>query len=174
MLSTAQIGKCGELLVQYRLLLLGIESAPMSTDTGIDLVAYSPAISAAVTLQVKTNLRPKPGGGKGRLALDWWIPEHTPAALVALVDLASERVWIFTPQELRAQAQQCSSGRLHIYMYTDPAARPKNLAARVHAHEFEHFLLSNVAEKIFGLSGQAAQAQGDAIGQAQGLSPKPA
>ncbi|SLM45109.1 hypothetical protein NSND_62542 [Nitrospira sp. ND1] len=43
-LSTAQIGKCGELLVQYRLLLLGVESAPMSTDTGIDLVAYSPAM----------------------------------------------------------------------------------------------------------------------------------
>jgi len=32
------------LLVQYRLLLLGVESAPMSTDTGIDLVAYSPAM----------------------------------------------------------------------------------------------------------------------------------
>ena len=76
-LSTAQIGKCGELLVQYRLLLLGVESAPMSTDTGIDLVAYSPATLQPVTIQVKTNLKPKPGGGKGKLALDWWVPERT-------------------------------------------------------------------------------------------------
>ena len=60
-LSTAQIGKCGELLVQYRLLLLGVESAPMSTETGIDLIAYSPATLQPVTIQVKTNLKPKPG-----------------------------------------------------------------------------------------------------------------
>jgi len=41
-LSTAKIGRAGELLVQYRLLLLGIDSAPMTTDAGIDLVAYAP------------------------------------------------------------------------------------------------------------------------------------
>jgi hypothetical protein len=37
-LSTAQIGRCGELLVQLELLKRGIESAAMTTDTGIDLV----------------------------------------------------------------------------------------------------------------------------------------
>lgn len=47
-LRTAQIGRCGELLVQYLLLLRGIESAPMTTDSGIDLVAY-----AAKTEQIK-------------------------------------------------------------------------------------------------------------------------
>jgi hypothetical protein len=41
-LTTAQIGRAGELLVQEQLLLHGIESAPLTTDTGIDLVAYSP------------------------------------------------------------------------------------------------------------------------------------
>ena len=40
-LTTAQIGKAGELLVQQKLLLNGIESAPLATDAGIDLVAYS-------------------------------------------------------------------------------------------------------------------------------------
>ena len=53
-LTTAQIGKSGE-QVQYRLLLLGIESAPMSTDNGIDLVAYSPRLAQAITIQVKTR-----------------------------------------------------------------------------------------------------------------------
>lgn len=91
-LTTAQIGRCGEFLVQYRLLLLGVESAPMSTDAGIDLVAYSPTMTGAKTIQVKTNLKPKPGGGKGKNALDWWIPENSPAELVALVDLSEQRV----------------------------------------------------------------------------------
>lgn len=149
-LSTAQIGKCGELLVQYRLLLLGVESAPMSTDTGIDLVAYSSIKAQPITIQVKTNLKPKPGGGKGKLALDWWVPEMTPAAFVALADLSTENVWLFTPQELQAHAQQRSSGRLHIYMYTDPTVRSRNTENLVHAHQFERFLLSNIAEAVFG------------------------
>jgi len=40
-LTTQQIGRLGELLVQYELLRHGIESAPMTTDAGVDLVAYS-------------------------------------------------------------------------------------------------------------------------------------
>lgn len=65
-LTSAQIGRSGELLVQYRLLCLGIESSPMSTDAGIDLVAYSPEQSKARTVQVKTNLKPKPGAAKAK------------------------------------------------------------------------------------------------------------
>jgi len=82
-LTTAQIGKCGELLVQYRLLLCGIESAPMTTDTGVDLVAYSPKDGDARTIQVKTNKEAKPGGGSGKSALDWWLRDDSPAELVA-------------------------------------------------------------------------------------------
>ncbi|NYT25901.1 hypothetical protein H0A73_20085 [Alcaligenaceae bacterium] len=151
MLSTAQIGKCGELLVQYRLLLQGVESSHMSTDTGIDLVAYSPRATQPVTLQVKTNLKAKPGGGKGKLALDWWIPEFTPAHFVALVDLSNEHVWLMSPAELAVHAQQRSSGRLHIYMYTDETARPRRTdRLSMHQH-FDAFRLENRSEKIFGL-----------------------
>ncbi len=71
MLSTLQIGAAGVLLVQYRLLMMGIESAPMTTDAGIDLVAYSAKSERAMTIQVKTCLKSKPSGGKGRPALDW-------------------------------------------------------------------------------------------------------
>jgi hypothetical protein len=38
-LTTQRIGRMGELLVQYELLRHGIDSAPMTTDAGIDLVA---------------------------------------------------------------------------------------------------------------------------------------
>lgn len=87
-LNTLQIGKLGELLVQYRLLLIGVESAHLTTDAGIDLVAYSQGKKEAVTIQVKTNLQPKPGGGKGKLSLDWWVPDNSPAELFALVDIS--------------------------------------------------------------------------------------
>ena len=148
-LATAQIGKCGELLVQYRLLLLGIESAPMSTDTGIDLVAYSPRIMKPLTIQVKANLQAKPGGGTGKSALDWWVAEACPADYIALVDLSTEKVWLMSQSEILAHAQQKSNGRLHIYMYTDPSARPRKADRLSHSYEFEKFLLSNRAHEVF-------------------------
>jgi hypothetical protein len=151
-ISTAQIGKCGELLVQYRLLLLGIESAAMSTDTGIDLVAYSPKLQDAITIQVKTNLQPKhSGGGKGKAALDWWISDSVSASLVALVDLQSEKVWLLKREEIEQHAQQRSSGRLHIYMYTDPSVKLRTLDRLAHAYEFERFLISNRVNELFGI-----------------------
>ena len=64
-LTTQQIGRLGELLVQYELLRNGIESAPITTDAGVDLVAYSEIRGRSFTIQVKTNLAPKPGGGEG-------------------------------------------------------------------------------------------------------------
>jgi hypothetical protein len=131
--------------------LLGIESAPMSTDVGVNLVAYSPVSQRPLTVQVKTNLKAKPGGGRGKDALDWWIPADSPAQYVALAELSSERVWLLSQEELTSHAQQRSSGRLHIYMYTDPAARPRKADRLVHVYEFERFLLSNCANRVFGV-----------------------
>ena len=149
-LSTAQIGKCGELLVQYQLLLRGIESAPMSTDTGIDLVTYSPALPHPVTLQVKTNLQSKPGGGRGKHALDWWVPANSPAHYVALVDLSSQGVWLLSPAELLVHAQQQPAGRLHFYMYTDRSVRTRRDDRLAHLHEFEPFRLAQRIPAIYG------------------------
>jgi hypothetical protein len=122
----------------------------MCTDTGIDLVVYSPRLAQAITIQVKTNLRAKPGGGKGKEALDWWVSEAVPAALIALVDLSSEKVWLFKREELLELAQQRSSGRVHLYMYTDPSAKPTK-ERLAHAHEFERFIISNRVGELFGI-----------------------
>ena len=100
-LKTAQIGRCGELLVQYLLLLRGVESAPMSTDSGVDLVAYAPKMRGPMTIQVKANLQPKASGGKGKSALDWWISDEMPSQLVALVDLSTQFVGRVEPRETR-------------------------------------------------------------------------
>src|SRR5690349_19693612 len=112
-LTTQQIGRLGELLVQYELLRHGIESAPMTTDTGVDLVAYSDIRGRSFTIQVKTNLAPKPGGGKGPPAVDWWVSEDCPAEIYAFADVSTRRGWLFTKQELASAAQQRSNGRLH-------------------------------------------------------------
>jgi hypothetical protein len=142
-LTTLQIGKAGELLVQLRLLQLGVDSSHMTTDAGIDLVAYYPKSKRATTIQVKTNDRPKPSGGKGKLALDWWLPEASPAELIALVDLSELKVWLFTYSEIVESAQQRSGGNLHLYMYTDPSKSPRKDKRPVLEREFSQYLLAN-------------------------------
>lgn len=148
-LTTQQIGKLGELLVQYRLLSFGIESAHLTTDSGIDLVAYSRNRKAAFTIQIKTNLQPKPGGGKGKAALDWWVPEDSPAELFAFVDVSESRIWIFDQDELEKYAQQKSNGRFHLYMYTDPRVNRRKNAGASLVNEFEDFTLENRIVSLF-------------------------
>ena len=114
-LSKAQIGRCGELLVQFKLLMRGIESSPLTTDAGIDLVAFSPRRQRAVTIQVKTNLAAKPGGGKGKPALDWWAEDQPKADVFAFVDLQLLRVWLVEASALATVAQQHPAGRFHLF-----------------------------------------------------------
>jgi len=94
----------------------------MTTDSGIDLVAYAPRDKTAVTIQVKSNQQAKAAGGKGQMALSWFHVEASPARLVALVDLENDRVWLFRHEELTKHAQQHSTaGRMQLYFYVDAA-----------------------------------------------------
>jgi hypothetical protein len=147
-LTTAQIGRCGELLCQFRLLQLGIESAPMTTDSGIDLVAYSMKRTDAFTVQIKTCLKPRPGGGNGRMALDWWIPTDCPANYVALIDIQTVRVWLFTMSELTSVAQQKPKGRMHFFMMTDSLAPTRRDGMRHHDHDFQDYLLEESISRL--------------------------
>ena len=146
--TKAQIGRAGELLVQQQLLLHGIESAAMTTDSGIDLVAFSPAKKDAVTIQVKANLVAKPGGGKGKPHLDWWAPDDSPADLFAFVDLESSRVWLVLNEELEQVAQQHPQGRFHFFMATDPTTSARGDGKPVHDYEFERYLLKNRVHRL--------------------------
>lgn len=73
-LGTQAIGAAGELLVQYQLLKLGIDSARLTTDSGIDLVMYVPGHLTATTIQVKANVAPKPARRHGQAAAQLAIP----------------------------------------------------------------------------------------------------
>lgn len=122
-LSTQHIGAAGELLVQYKLLKLGLDSARLSTDSGIDLVVYAPGATRATTVQVKTKRVPTPAGGRGRPALAFTFPHELRAETLALVDLSTDAAWLFTRDEALGMAQQHrQDGSRHLYWYVEVGA----------------------------------------------------
>ena len=147
-ITTAQIGQCGVFLLQYELLLSGVESAAMTTDYGIDLVAYSPTKRNAVTIQVKAKLKPAPGGGRGRMALGWRIPAESPAQYAAFVDLRSKNIWIFSLREIAECAQQHTPKGDQLYFYIDDDVKTRT-GKPGHMSEFEKFRLPNRMSEIF-------------------------
>lgn len=140
--TTQHIGAAGELLVQYKLLKFGIDSAAMTTDSGIDLVAYSPKSKRPYTIQVKTKEKALPGGGSGKLALAWDLRDNSPAELVAIADLSTDNVWLFTHAEFENLAQQHSAkGNLKLYMYADESIKTKKEKALM--SQFDEFKIEN-------------------------------
>ncbi|WP_342314587.1 hypothetical protein LIX17_06785 [Mycobacterium avium subsp. hominissuis] len=119
-LGTQAIGAAGELLVQYRLLKQGIDSARLTTDSGIDLVMYVPGSLEAHTVQVKTKLKPVPAGGKGKPSLNWPVPINCKAQWLACVDLSRDAVWLFTIERAMSFAKQSPP---LLYWFVDEAPK---------------------------------------------------
>jgi hypothetical protein len=119
-IGTAAIGSAGELLVQYKLLKYGIDSARLTVDNGIDLVMYLPTSSTAATIQVKTKQKAVPAGGTGKLSLGWFFPDSCPAQWLAFTDLSTDSAWLFTIDQARDLAQQYNTkGDRQLYWYVD-------------------------------------------------------
>ena len=78
--------------------------------------------------------------GKGAPAIDWWVSEDCPAELYAFVDVSIRRLWLLTKEELAETAQQRSTGRFHLYMYTNPK-EGTNAYERHGDERFSHFSL---------------------------------
>lgn len=143
-METAAIGTAGELLVQYKLLKFGIDSARLTVDAGIDLVMYVPGHQAA-TIQVKTKKKPVPAGGKGKPTLGWNFPEACPAEWLAVADLSTDSAWLFTMEQARKLAQQHSAeGQRQLYWYID---EPAPNSARIQ-REMESYRVEVVAEQL--------------------------
>ncbi len=146
--TTQHIGRAGELLVQYKLIKYGIDSSAMTTDYGIDLVAYSPRTMKAYTIQVKTHEKATPSGGKGKLALGWELREDSPAELVAITDLSIDSVWLFTHAEFVDLAQQYSpKGIYQLYMYYDETVKTSKAVA--FKSQFDKYLLEERVKTFF-------------------------
>jgi hypothetical protein len=147
--TTKQIGTAGELLVQYRLLELGVDIARPTTDAGIDVVFCSPATGPAMTVQVKTVERAMPPGGTGRHAIGWNLPHHTPAQLLAFHYLEQDLVWLFTAAEARRVAQQRSPKDVRrLYWYTDLTMRQRDGVPLIQS-DMDKYLLFARAPVLF-------------------------
>lgn len=115
-----------------------LEGAKKTNKPQITVAARTSAKPALI--EVRTNFRPKPGGGKGAMALDWYVSDVSEAGWIAFVDLTSERVWLLTKNEVVQLAQQHASGRYHFYMYVDSAYDAESAN---HMKHFEAWLFDN-------------------------------
>lgn len=122
-ITTQHIGAAGELLVQYQLLKFGIDSARLTTDSGIDLVMHLPnqgGVEIAATVQVKTKRQPVPAGGKGKYSLNWPVPTKEKAQWLACVDMSRDAVWLFRIDEAFKYAKQTPPS---LYWFVDDAPK---------------------------------------------------
>ena len=146
-MSTQHIGAAGELLVQYQLLKMGIVSARMTTDAGIDLVVYPPGDRSASTVQVKTNVAAKPAGGRGPLSRGWYFPDQCPAQLLAFVALDTDTAWLLTLKQAQELAQQHSQRGMR-QLYWRLKAVP-GLKSPRHEAQMVDYLLPTRAAHLF-------------------------
>ena len=95
-----------------------------------------------LSIQVKTKEKPSPAGGKGKLSLGWDLRDNSPAELVAVTDLSTDSVWLFTHSEYEEFAQQHSKkGILKLYMFVDETVKTKKEMALL--SQFEQYRLEN-------------------------------
>ena len=142
------IGFSGKYFVQSMLTREGLPTS--AGKDGIDLLVNLKKPRREFSIFVVSNLQPKRAGGKGKEALDWWIPLSTAADVIACVDLSELRVWLFERDELPKYAQQKTSSKYHLYMYTDKAVALRGKKSMKFDYEFEGFKLENrVYQGIF-------------------------
>lgn len=94
-----------------------------------------------VSILIITTCGPVPGGGRGKAELSWWISEDREEDYVALVDLSTERIWLFRSNELKELAQQHSGAKDHLYMRTDHSIKPHTVKGKQLDIDFNEFLL---------------------------------
>jgi hypothetical protein len=114
-LGTQAIGAAGELFVQYQLLKRGIDSARLTTDSGIDLVMYVPGTPEAHTVQVKAKIKPYQTRGTGPWLMGWLFPRTCKAQWLAGVDLSRDRVWLFPIKDALRHARGKKAELVELY-----------------------------------------------------------
>jgi hypothetical protein len=150
-LTTQQKGRCGELFVQYMLLKHGIESAALTTDTGVDLIAYRRVPYGVwtwgrpVTIQIKAS--PYHQWKKEDLYyLEWSLRENSfPVDFICLVDLERNKLWLFTWEDFEAK----SIGKKQPRLWWPPPEYDYASAPR-HEKDFSAYEMDDGIRKAFG------------------------
>lgn len=144
----AVIGQSGKLLVQSLLMREGI--ACREGEEATELIINLERPKREFKIMTTTNLQPKRAGGKGKMALDWWIPQDSKADFVCCADLSTLRVWLFRIGEIPGLAQQRTSEKYHLYMYTTRNVALRGKKEMKFDYEFESYRLENrIYRKVF-------------------------
>jgi len=145
-LTSRQIGRCGELFVQYKLLSYGVDSSNLTVDVGIDLVAYSSIGGKPLKIQVKTS---SPHSDRaGEKYLRWQIPEACPADYIALVDLHRDKFWLIRTEEFKRKACRRTSGELDLRM---SFLGCESTRVKLKEEQFKEYEMDIAIPKVFGL-----------------------
>ena len=152
-LTKQQIGRCGELLVQYVLLKHGVESALLTTDQGVDLVAF-PNVSAfpdkrgnPVTIQVKTSTHHSEASDPMCKWLLWVIPNNCPADYIATVDFERQKSWLIPTKEFTQKATHPTKELSRLWWYI-PGYEPAR--AKKRGEQFKEYEMDTAIPKVFG------------------------
>lgn len=148
-LGTQAIGAAGELFVQYHLIKRGIDSARLTTDSGIDLAMYIPGTREAHTIQVKATNTNCPLGPDDPPQLWWPFPVTCKAQWLAVVDLPRDLAWLLPIGDaLREARGKDSSGNTTLMWYI--GERPKR-ATKIRAEaDFDQYRLSTIIDRLLG------------------------
>lgn len=151
------IGAAGELFVQYHLIKRGIDSARLTTDSGIDLVMYVPGASEAHTIQVKATNTNYPYGAGTAPQLWWIVPVDCKAQWLAVVDLVRDLAWLFPIEDaLRLARGKDSKGKTNLQWYIGE----KPLRATIPAEaDFDQYGIDIVADGF--IATESVVAEGD-------------
>ncbi|MCH7625542.1 MAG: hypothetical protein IIC83_06430 [Chloroflexi bacterium] len=91
-LNTQMIGRAGELFVQYAFLKCGVDSSLMTTDYGVDLVAFHQKWPVPLLIQVKATTVKEEADSAW---VEWDTRDKLIAGYVALVDIKRNKAWLF-------------------------------------------------------------------------------
>lgn len=146
-LRPEQKGKCGELLVQYLLLEKGgVDSAPLTTDQGVDLVAYSSVENRKpVTIQVKASTQ---HGGTGGKYLTWQVKKDCPAEYIAVVDLTRRKLWLIKTEKFNSEAKLTSEGKYKL-QWCIRGSKFRGLNKK--EEDFGDYEMDTAIPKVFGI-----------------------
>lgn len=136
-LGTQAIGAAGELLVQYKLIKHGIDSARLTTDSGIDLVMYIPGTTEAHTVQVKAIVSPFLDGGTGPLVAGWILPRTCKAQWLAGVDISRDRAWLFPIEEALHHARGTKKDVWLYWRLEEPRGKVVGVESDYDAYDFD-------------------------------------
>ena len=146
--TTQQVGRCGELLVQYKLLKHGVDSAPMTTDYGIDLVAFAHKTQPTVTIQVKATERHHTDATSAWV--EWAMPKKCIADYVAVVDLERDKAWLLGREEFESASQRTTDEGRRLWWYVPEPRYDSREPKRMEEH-YEEYRMDSSIPKVFGL-----------------------